>query len=389
MRTSKQTVKHAINKVIRTKGHFPNTQDISNEFMCSHEQAWKLMEALADDGYLEHKGDWFAFKTGAHDHIPEKKLPLDEKIDEEIKPSEDLVEKAIDMSKRDDLPKYSKFTAISQGLSDEQPNKHPAPQISSMALYIIKWSMLIVGSGSIAISIYYNTNFALEFLPPVLAVITGVIFVLFSVMAFEAMLLFMVDRLTGHRKKIIVGLALAWLIVASISIVSVVNGRYEKYMRNQHENSGQVNKAHVSKVSWKNLQYKKSSLQQSIDNKNKQIEMLYGLASGIKNIESKEKHEKSFRNIQYRIYLAENQAKKLYLDMDKLIAVESKELEKNPESINASRGKKNYTDFYEWSGAILGMSKDTVHFIISLLPAFFYDVISPISLALFLFLRKK
>ena len=62
---------------------------------------------------------------------------------------------------------------------------------------------------------------------------------------------------------------------------------------------------------------------------------------------------------------------------------------KTPEATAANRAAGKYADFYEWLGGVFGVPTEKVHFFISILPAFFFDVISPIAIALFLFLRRS
>ena len=145
----------------------------------------------------------------------------------------------------------------------------------------------------------------------------------------------------------------------------------------------------AGKLKWDTLQYRKKSLQHDIDMKSKQIYQLYNISSGIKDIKDKENHENTFANIQWRIRIAETEAKKLKQDMEKVLGEEGEMLQKNPETTSADSNSGVYTDFYEWLSTIFDSPKEKIHFFLSLFPAFFFDVISPVAMALFLFLRKQ
>jgi hypothetical protein len=261
----------------------------------------------------------------------------------------------------------------------------------SLAVYVIKWSMLIVGIGSIIVSIFYNIKLSMEFLPGILAIIAGCIFVLFSVISFEVILLFISFRKIAYWKKTIsiIGFIILWLIVATFSISATVSGRYERYMLNQQDISGEYRTISAGKLKWKNIQERKQDLIHRINEKRNQISQFNKISSKIEDISTREGHGTTFTDTQWRISQAEKDLDRYSQSLERLREEETKQLETSPETTAADEKSGSYISFYEWLSTIFGVPKEKIHFFLSLMPAFFFDVVSPIAIAIFLFLKKE
>lgn len=310
-------------------GRLPKIADIMSALSLRKYPAQMMLKTLADEGFLRKaKNNWYELHDGAPAPIPTN------------------------------TPVIFPVLTDAVTLFDEPLKGNP------LALPVIKWSMLVVGIGSVIISAYYNVLLALDFLPAFLAVIAGCIFVLFSVVDFEAILLFSTFKsmYKWKRRGVMAGLIVVWLVAAAFSITSVVNGRYEKYMNMQRDKSSSNIGLNAGRLRWQNLQERKQTLTARITERRKYL--------GRDNLVSDRVLDKSNN------------------DLEKLRGLEADMLKKNPESTGANKAAGEYTDFYEWLGEILGVAKEKIHFSISLLPAFFFDIFSPIAIAMFLFLKR-
>jgi len=336
----KEKLKEIIKAGVDATGRLPKVADIAAELHMKIYPTQKLLKQLADEGFLRKaKNNWY-------------------EIDDGTKPA--LVEevKQVIIENAHVAPEYLFGNTPTPALALVESQ-------SKMALPVIKYSMLAVGVGSVVISAYYNVLLALDFLPAFLAIIAGCIFVLFSVVSFETILLFSTFKSMNKwkRRVTMAGLVIVWLVAVIFSITSVVNGRYEKYMSTQHDKAGSNMSVNAERLKWNNLQERKKALIMRINERRAQL-----TKAELVNDKKLERYNASIEAIR---------------------GLEINMIKKNPEATDANRTAGDYTDFYAWLAAVLSVSKEKIHFFISMLPAFFFDVISPIAIALFLFLKKN
>ena len=372
MKIRKEDIKTLIVGLEKKFNKFPTIKQLAMILGLSPLQVMTILDQLVKENFLIKMGNNFSIYTPNSSNV--EKLKKNDSVQIKNKPLPTITP----------IKKLVSNTKEKVALTIED-------KTNFFAIPVIKYSMLIVGIGSIIISAYYNILLALDFLPLILAVIAGCIFVLFSVIDFEAMLLIstFTDINKWKRRLMILGLASLWIIAAIFSITSVVNGRYEKYMANQTNKSTTNININVGRLKWKSIQDRKENLLKRIEDKSKQVQQLQKISAGIQSIEDMESHGRTFENAQWKSSVAEKELEKYNKDLEKVRQEESDELKNNPESTEASSEAGKYTDFYMWLSTIFGITKEKIHFLISLAPAFFFDVISPVSLALFLFLRKN
>lgn len=332
----KEKLKEMIKAEVEKSGRLPKVGDIAAALNLRVYPTQRLLKTLADEGFLRKtKNNWYEINDGT---------PLK---------SEHYAPKMLKASE-------VRIVETNEVLKLHVPFKYHNP----LALPIIKWSMLVVGIGSVIISAYYNVLLALDFLPAFLAVIAGCIFVLFSVVCFETILLFSTFHHLNKwkRRGVMAGLSAIWLVAVVFSITSVVNGRYEKYMSMQHDKAGSNMTVNAERLKWQNLQERKKAIMARMDERRGQLTKTEAM-----NDRRLEKYNSSLEQIR---------------------TLEISMIKKNPEATDANKTAGDYTDFYAWLAAVLGASKEKIHFFISMLPAFFFDVISPIAIAIFLFLKR-
>ena len=395
----KSEIKQIIKRQIEKLHRFPKTEELMDSLGIKRHTVQKILKLLVDDKFLQlTTNNWYEL-------VPEKQFKINtslpmyhqpEQIKNKIEMKPILKANLTTKELPEEINAYIGVTQFSNGMEGvkNEPQKiidsiEPS-QNSNLAIYTIKWGMLILGIGSIIISIYYNTLLALQFLPGVLAVIAGCIFVLFSVIAFEAMLLFLSYKLKQWKRVfVIAGFLILWLTAAVYSMTSTVNGRYERYMQNTQLQSSDNRTINAGRLKWANIQERKTILTQRIIEKRKQISQLYGILAGVKDLTDREKHGTIFSDTQWRISLSEKELDRYNNDLLKVQDEEANELKLNPESTDADIEAGKYNDFYEWLGTIFNISKEKIHFFLSLFPAFFFDVISPVAIACFLFLKRN
>jgi len=341
----KEKLKEIIRAGVDETGRLPKVADIAAELHLKIYPTQKLLKILADEGFLRKaKNNWYEIDDGTKPTW----VPVSDTAPRHGSPDQIFCSpiEQINMP----IPTHAVVESVTQ---------------SKMALPVIKWSMLAVGVGSVIISAYYNVLLALDFLPAFLAIIAGCIFVLFSVVSFETILLFSTFKAMGKwkRRMTMAGLVLVWLVAVIFSITSVVNGRYEKYMSTQHDKAGSNMTVNAERLKWNNLQERKKALIIRINERRAQLT----------------KAE----------LVSDKKLERYNASVEAIRGLEINMIKKNPEATDANRAAGEYTDFYAWLAAVLGVSKEKIHFFISMLPAFFFDVISPIAIALFLFLKKN
>lgn len=321
----KEKLKKIITVGVEQTGRLPKVADIASEMNLRIYPTQKLIKSLADEGFLRKTGNnWYELNDGA----PRLSLPLT----------------------------FSKPQKAVAGKETEN---------RQLAITIIKWSMLLVGIGSAIISAYYNVLLALDFLPPVLALIAGCVFVVFSIIDFETILLISTFKTmhTLKRYSAMAGLALIWLVAVTFSITSVVDGRYEKYMSIQRGKSDSNMTVNAERLKWQNLQERKASVIRLMEERRGQL-----TKAEIVNDRKLAEYNRNLNQIRNQELAAINKA---------------------PEATDANLTAGSYTDFYAWLSKVIGAPKDKIQFFISILPAFFFDIFAPISIAIFMFLKRK
>lgn len=423
MANKRHNIKRKIGEIYREKGRFPTLQEMNNILSFTSSQTRKHMRALTEDGYIVPKGDWYTFpEEGSLEPVPveqvetqiNKIIEESQKQADKFKGESELV-KEIDKTLAEKHPEV--FTEVEKSITkplkitpemkervkkkwlkwkkDQKPKKKkPAKrrvkEDLALAMYIIRGIMFIVGIGSIAISIYYNIKLSMQFLPGIFAVVGGCIFVLFAVVSFETIIYFFIYRMAIWKKIIAIsGFIFLWVIVTLFSMSAVFYGRYDRYEFNEKAQYSENRVINAGKLRWQNIQEQKTDIEKRMLGKRRQLEQLYKISEGITDLESRKENEEIFKNTQWRISLVEKDLKSLTIKLDIIRKAELKELDENPEFTTADKMAGHNDSFYDWLARIFGTTKEKIQFLISLAPAAFFDIVSSISMSIFLFLRKQ
>jgi hypothetical protein len=438
--TNKKNIRRTIGKAAREKGRFPSEVEMCGILSYTSEQTHKYMKALEEDGVLVKKGNWYDFPEEAIKEfvIEEKhetpvetveiKLPeitdinipeplstefIDSKIEtdtfsnhNDLKglQSEKIIEEYLNKDEPIEVPvvgkKKFKFNTTKivktfDGVKEKiiKQERKPKEQRIDWVMWIIKWGMGIVGACALILSAYYNSVEARKYLPSVLAVIFSGMVVLFSVSSFETMIYIFSQR---NMKKwiktiIITCFAILFLTGVMISMSSVVAGRYSKYTENQLSKSKEVSGFSNDQFRWQEYEKQKILIQQRISEKQGQLAQLYKITGSVQDIKEKETHGGSYAETQWRITNIETEMKKLDLSLNDIRTKEHDLLMKNPELISSATISTSgvATDFHSWLSGVLGIDKNKIQFFLALFPSFLIDLLSPIAIAISLFLRKR
>jgi hypothetical protein len=259
-------------------------------------------------------------------------------------------------------------------------------------IYVIQVCMGVIGIGASIISIYYTAVWLVEFLPVAFALLLSSIMVGFSVSAFETVILFLSGQVAKSRwTKIFIasGFAVLWIIVSCFSIMSTVAGQYNKHIANIREQTRTG--VESGKASWSILQERKADLIKRMAEHRQQTGILNQLLSGMGDIKSRTDNTQLWNETQYRLSEANKEIMKTSDELNKIRSEEERQIKESKRSgtILSSTGSETLPDFYGWLAGIFKAQRDWIQFIMSLFPAVFVDIISPVGVALALFLRNK
>jgi hypothetical protein len=394
-------VKHAIHSIIRSRGHFPTQQEMCNILNYSVEQVKKCMFALVDDGFLEPIGDWYRFPKNETKELSEN-IPLDNTFLNRHTIGPKQGETLLDLVTKDNNSEDN-TGAVAYKIAEKKFGKKKLREILhkpkrkrrsqyNFHIYIIQISMGIIGIGAAIISMYYTNVWYLEFLPLFLALISSATTVGFSVIVFEAILLFISGQVTRKRFTqlgIVAGLIFLWVIVTSFSMMTTISGQYNRHVANLRA-AALRHDTGTTRMSWSIIQEQKDDLRKQLAEYRQQITTLNQILSGMSNIEARKKNEQLWNETQYRLFLANKNIVNIGNQLNEIRTQEQQQIAKNKEmGINFSVIQKNIPDFYGWLGKVLKVSADLVQFIMSLFLAIFVDIISPVGIAIALFLRNQ
>lgn len=366
-------IKKKIHKLIKQKKRFPTLQEMCNILNFNEEQTKKYMGALAEDGKLEKIGDWYRFRIN---NEIEKEESIEDVIDRSFVNIEII---PINKDNRGKMIKNKKKKATKK-------------KLYGLPIYIIQLLMGTIGSGAAIISIYYTTIWLFEFLPWGFALLLSSIMVGFSISAFETIILFMSGQVTKSKVSkvsISISFIVLWIIVTFFSIMSTVAGQYNKHVANLKT---KVKIEGTENISYSLIKEQKKELLQRLSEYRNQISTLNKLISSMSDIKSRNENNKLWKESQYRLYYANKNIQRVNKELNKLRKKESEIIKiskKKGTILTGINTKKEIPNFYGWLSGIFSVDEDKVQFSMSLFPAIFVDIISPIGIALALFLRNR
>jgi len=256
-----------------------------------------------------------------------------------------------------------------------------APQritIDGWQVLVIRWAMAVVGVASSVVSAYFAIDRLSNFLPLYGAVIFGVVIVLFSVVAFETVIVYM-----RRGKRAISGVLIAlWLTVWVFTLQAATAGMYSFYGHVQHTSAVSQAASNTASVELSIIRANEADLTAQIDQKRKEITDIQGLLSQFTSLSAQTANQYQYNILQSRLLSREQDLTALTGSLRDERAKELRLVQSTPAALAQSKR----VDFYQWIAQLTGWRADTIELVSSLFPALFLDTISVTALAIALFL---
>lgn len=255
-------------------------------------------------------------------------------------------------------------------------------------IIFIRFILELVGFGAAALSVRYTAIYLYDSLPMFWSWFLSSIMVIFSVMAFQIIIVFIIRK----HKLLSFLFSVLWLIVTIFSMSSTVIGQYnankEKFFISQNIVADRKSMSDLYDLYEKdinNLEINKENRQKDLDRFNVLIKPY--LDDPNKRLESRESQR------DYNIYaqaIADAQ-RDIKLFISKIEDNRNKQKELLSVSGDQNINKESAPDFYDWIAysVFTDGNPALIQFIISLFPAVFIDLIAPIGIAIGLFLERK
>ena len=274
-------------------------------------------------------------------------------------------------------------TQIAAPSMDEAPIEpvvieHRRVKIDRWQILVIRWAMASVGIASSVVSAYFAIDRLESFLPAYGAVIFGVVIVLFSVVAFETVIVFL-----RRRQRVISGVLIAlWLTVWIFTLQAATAGMYSFYSNVQHVTAVSHAASNTASVELSIIRANEADLATQIDQKRAEIADIQRLLSQFSSLATQNANQYQYDVLQSRLLSRESDLTNLGAQLQAERAKELRLVQSTPAALTQS----TRADFYRWISELTGWRADAIELVSSIFPALFLDTISVTALAIALFL---
>lgn len=263
--------------------------------------------------------------------------------------------------------------------------EHRKQKLENMPIIIIRIVMAVIGVFSAFMSVYYTSIWLFEFLNTILAILLSTVMVLFSVACFETIII-----LRRNKQHLLYSIFIfLWIIVLVFSITSTVAGQYNKRIENTNiqiiENTENIQK----NMLWEIYNDKETELVKLIEEKQTELEVVNNLLLQFNNLQLRQDMETEWLSSLTTKRKAEEQIKQYRTELEEL-------RQHKIDFLNTEEGvgiieetKIEDKSFYVWIGEIIMVQPNLVEFWLAMIPACFIDIISPLAIAVAMFLRRR
>ena len=256
----------------------------------------------------------------------------------------------------------------------------PMLKTNDYIITFLRISMLLVGLGAAGYSVYFTGIFLFETFNNIWgAMFFSFILVVFSVGAFEAIIIFKSNKQYG----LIFIFSFVWLLATVFSMGSTVIGQYNARAENFNREIEATKTNTQEKLTFEILLEEEKTLILSIAER-KQVYM--DLQSLFGTLTKEEKKNWFYWDTYNKMIAEEKKISELSDNLDQ-IRKDKKEFLAAGKTIEETEQKE--VNFYTWIESVLGWKADIVAFVLSIFPAVFIDIIAPLALAVSMFLRRK
>jgi hypothetical protein len=336
---TKEDVKQTIKNLILKLGRFPKISELATELNVAQYRAQQIFASLVQDGFLIRAGNWYRLSEAPNK--PEK------------------IENKDVLSKQD------------------------------FSIAIIRAIMAFIGICAAFMSVYYTAIWMIEFLPFFLAVLLSLIMIGFSVIIFEVLILFFSSQIIVSWLKwpISCFFLLLWMVVASFSMGTTVAGQYNRHVALKKEIEIQNISEAVSNKKLMLIQERKMDLKKRIADQRMLLEKAQNSIQNVDSIEIRAQYGKVW-------YVTQDLISTIQKNLDQLLVELENQREKerallDSGAVGVLSFNNEVPDFYSWIAHLFRSSRDSIQFWSSLFPAIFIDLISPIAIAIAMFLKNR
>jgi hypothetical protein len=329
----KDRVKEYINRYFKYHGKIPRMSVISKKMDIPKPQLVKVFRELETDGYLKRNYSQYKFVQDRDTQIEKEKKE-------------------------------------NKGYLDD-----------NSVILITRIIMGLIGVWAIILSMNYISVWFGEHLQGFFQWLFSSVAVLFNVMSFEVTIV-----LWRNRQKLASLLfGLVWVIVFVFCILAVISGQYNKRTEKIDEKNNKNNSINIKNIEYISYNKEVQDYQDQLNPKKDRLKKLNDRFILLDPDENKKEYDKTDSDIRTLEKQIDDLEKKKKVSADK----RSKLLKENESVEGLTEDPSNKETSYQKIGSAINMSAEDVEFWMSLLPATFLDIISAMSLAVALFLRKK
>lgn len=367
---TKDQLKTTIKTIILKLGKFPTIKETSQELNLPEYKVQQYYQYLTRDGFLIRSGGSYRL-------------------------SDDQVGTLINFAQKppqnEALAPYSKDKDPKSELPSIVPPASPPPQ--DWPLLVVRWVMLILGGLAAIISTWNVSVGFMAFLPGLLATILALVVVLFSVFSFEAIILLFQEHgqarknTPGSKGYLLAGagMGIFWAIALVVSVLTTLSGQYEQSTQVEAARTQQGASIKTSQGEDIRLKKEEGEIQADI----KKIETLQAPVTQYLTTLLTPEAQKAAGNTYWQALSKDKDfTKKLDELKKKLDVVRDKQrtLESKDSTLLVA---KESIDFYSWVATAFSWDPGTFKFWSHVFPTVFMDVVSPVGLAVFFFLRRS
>ena len=328
----------------------------------------------------------------------EGRIPKLDEVSSKFKISKSIASNIYQKLKKDKFlilkrTRYLKNNAIEEEKNIKVNVKDKVKEyFTDIPLLIIKVCMGIIGIGAIILSVYYTGIWLIDYLVRWLAFLLSAIMVLFSVIAFEVIIIMFVNGKKYIPLCILfIGL---WSVVLIFSMTSTVAGQYNTRMKTISKNINDNSTVIIQRETYNLLLEEEKDIVKRIENKEREREPFMKIMEKYESPEDRQENAWEYWDAYKKVENINKSIEKLYIMLvDK--RKEKKEYlitksENEIDSVGAIEETTNESkSFYLWVSDILQVNAKYIEFWLSVFPAVFIDIIAPLSIAISMFLKRK
>jgi hypothetical protein len=265
-----------------------------------------------------------------------------------------------------------------------KPVRKKAPTTVNSDVRIIKllrWFMLAITPFALGLSGYYNVVWLMESTPAIIAIVLGSILIAFGTLCFEAAVF-----LKRKKDKMFILFGILYTVLLIFSIMNTVASQYNTYIKSSYEKQEKRSNTTSNQKTYVGLEKNEKDTEKEQKSKEKSLANYQNIVDKL-SIEGKE-NTNEYKNAIYNVRIVERELNS--------INGELKEIRKKKETLSTKDSNAvimNVDDkptVFTYLAKIFGVDDpDFIMFIFQVIPSVVLDVISSVSLYVFLFLGQR